>query len=90
MATALTYRTSDRKGDLRTVVVKDVRQSVVLLPTGSFDVLTAKLLEGTSSRHSFWAEALGTNPGDHLFICPTSQVVTQRPITVATVVRRRK
>lgn len=87
---AITYRTGTRARDLRTVICSDVRESVVLLPTGSLDVVTAKLLEGTSSRHEFWAEQLGTDPSDHTFICPADQVVAKRPINIAVIVKTRK
>lgn len=91
MATeALTYRSGPRKSDLRTVIVEDVRSTVVLLPTGRLDVLTAKLLEGTTSRHSFWAEVLGTDPADHQFICPADQFVARRPIQIAVKVKKHK
>ena len=90
MATALTYSTSGRKRDLRTALVDEVRSTVVLLPTGSLDVVTAKLLEGTASRHQFWAEVLGTNPADHTFICPADQIIARREITVAAIVKHRR
>jgi hypothetical protein len=90
MAEAITYQSGLRKSDLRTVLVTEVNQSVVLLPAGSLRVLTAKLLEGTTSRHDFWAEILGTDPADHTFICPADRVVAQREITVAAIVKSRK
>jgi hypothetical protein len=62
----------------------------VLLPSGALKVVTAKLLEGTSSRHDFWAGVLGTHPADHEFICPAEQVIATREITVAAIVKRRK
>ena len=67
-ATAITYRSGPRKSVLRTVLVSDVRQSVVLLPTGTFDLLIAKLLHGSQCAHSFWAEELGLDPESDEFI----------------------
>ena len=87
---AITYRTCEKRSALRTVVVEDVCNTVVLLPTGSLDVVTATLLEGTTSRHSFWAEALATDPADHQFICPADQLVARRPIQIAVKVKSRK
>jgi hypothetical protein len=39
MATAVTYRTSERARDLRTVIVDDDRTSAILLPAGSLEVV---------------------------------------------------
>lgn len=83
MATALTYRTSVKRSALRTVICDDVHSSVVLLPTGSLNVVTAKLLHGTACRHPQWAEWLGTDPDDDAFIVPADQVVAQREIAIA-------
>jgi len=91
MATvAITYQSGPRKCDLRTVVVEDVRKTVVLLPAGRLEVLTASLLEGTCSAHDFWAEQLGTDPADHEFICPAEAVRQQREMNVAAITRRHK
>lgn len=88
MTTAITYQSGPRKSDLRTVVVDDVRRSVILLPTGSLDVVTAKLLEGTCSAADFWTEELGTD--SDTFIVPAGQIRAQREMTIATIVRRKK
>jgi hypothetical protein len=88
MATAITYSTTGRKRDLRTVVVEDVRQSVVILPTGRLDVTMAKLLHGTTCRCEFWVEALGTDPGSDDFVIPADQVVAVREIAIAVKIAR--
>jgi hypothetical protein len=88
MATAITYSTTGRKRDLRTVLVEDVRRTVVLLPSGSLDVILAKLLHGTSCAHKFWDEALGTVGDD--FVIPADQVVSQRELQVAVRVKKHK
>lgn len=80
-ATAITYRSGPRKSDLRTVLVSDVRQSVVLLPTGTLDLLIAKLLHGSQCAHSFWAEELGLDPESDEFAIPAEQVVATRAMT---------
>lgn len=80
-ATAITYRTSKRARDLRTVLVTDVRQSTVLLPTGSLDVVLGKLLHGSPCAHKFWDQELGTEGDD--FAVPAEQIVARRPMTVA-------
>jgi hypothetical protein len=90
MPTAITYQSGPHKRDLRTVICSDVRESVVLLPSGRLDVMVGKLLEGTASRHVWWAEILGTDTDDHEFICPTDQVVARREISVAAIVKSRK
>lgn len=90
MATAITYQSGTRKSDLRTVVVDEVRTSVVLLPTGRLDVVMAKLLHGTSCRHDFWAEALGTDPESDDFVVEASQIRAQREMTIAVKVKRSK
>ena len=89
MATALTYQSGPRKNDLRTVVVEDVRRAVVLLPTGTFDVLSAKLLHGTSCAHSFWAEQLGTDPDSDDFVVPADSVRAQREIQISVKARHK-
>ena len=88
MATAITYSTTGRKSDLRTVIVEDAHSSVVLLPTGRMDVVMAKLLHGTACRHSFWDEVLGTSGDD--FVVPAEQVVAQREMQIAVKVRKHK
>jgi hypothetical protein len=82
---AITYQSGPHKRDLRTVIVEDVRSSVVLLPTGSLDVVMAKLLHGTACRHEFWDEQLGTSGDD--FAVAAEQVVARRPITVAAIAK---
>jgi hypothetical protein len=82
---AITYRTGTKARDLRTVIVDDVRKSVVLLPTGSLDVVTAKLLCGSQCATPFWHEQLGISGAD--FAVTANQVVARRPITVATIAK---
>jgi hypothetical protein len=76
--TAITYRTSLRARDLRTVLVDSdsVSSTVVLLPQGSMDVLTAKLLHGQTCRCEFWQQAIGADPDT--FAVGADQVVAQR------------
>jgi hypothetical protein len=88
MAVALTYQSGPRKGDLRTVVVEDVRNTVVLLPQGSMDVVMAKLLHGTACRHPQWAEWLGTDPESDDFVVAADQIVAQRPMQIAVKAKR--
>lgn len=80
-ATAITYRTGTSARELRTVLLDDVRESVVLLPAGSLDLVLGKLLHGTQCAHSFWAEQLGDQGDD--FAVPAEQIVARRPMTVA-------
>ena len=87
---ALTYQSGPKARDLRTVICEDVRTSVMLLPTGSLDVITAKLLHGTACRHVWWSEQLGTDPDDDTFIVPAAQVVAQREMNVAVKAHHRK
>jgi len=87
--TAITYRTSERARDLRTVVVEDVQSTVVLLPTGRLDIVMAKLLHGTACRHEFWAAELGTDSDSDDFIIPAQQVVAQRPMQIAVKARHK-
>lgn len=89
MATAITYQSGPRKSDLRTVIVDDVRQTVVLLPAGRMDVVVAKLLHGSACRHEFWAEALGTDPGSDDFAVEAGQVVQTREMTIAVKARHK-
>jgi hypothetical protein len=81
--TALTYRTGTSASALRTVLVDDVHETVVLLPAGRLDVVVGKLLHGTTCRHELWAEQLGTDPDDNTFAVPAEQVVQQRTMNVA-------
>lgn len=83
MATALTYRSGPKARDLRTVIVEDVRKSVVLLPAGRLDIVTAKLLHGTACRCTWWAEQLGTDPDSDDFVVEASQIVAQREMQIA-------
>ena len=89
MATAVTYQSGPRRSDLRTVVVEDVKTSVVLLPAGRLEVLSAKLLHGTTCRCAWWAEQLGIPESDD-FVVPAESVRAQREITVAVNVRKHK
>lgn len=90
MATAITYRTTGRRSDLRTVLVDEVQESVVLLPTGPLDLIVGKLLHGTTCRHEFWAEALGTDPDSDHFAVPAEQVVARREMQVAVRIKKHK
>ena len=90
MAVAVTYQSGPRRADLRTVIVENVGHSVVLLPSGSLDLLTAKLLHGTTCAHSDWAEWLSTDPESDDFACPAESVRAQREIQVAVKARHRK
>lgn len=83
MATALTYRSGPKARDLRTVIVEDVRKSVVLLPAGRLDIVTAKLLHGTACRCVWWAEHLGTDPDSDDFVVQADQIVAQREMQIA-------
>lgn len=67
--------------DLRTVLVSDIRDSVVLLPAGRLDVVLGKLLHGSTCAHHFWDQELATEGDD--FAVPASQVVARRAKTVA-------
>lgn len=89
-AQAITYSTAGRKRDLRTVVVEDVRTSVVLLPTVRQEIMTGRLLDGTSSRHDWWAEILGLPADSYDFAVAADQVVAQHPIQIAVKVKTRK
>ena len=73
MATFVTYRTGESRSKLRTVIVGEARTQVVLLPTGRLEVLTAKLLCGTTCRTDWWNEVLGLTGTD--FAIPAAQVV---------------
>jgi hypothetical protein len=88
MATAITYRTTDCAGKLRTVVLDDVRESVVLLPSGRMEAVLGKLVHGTTCAHAFWDEVLGTSGDD--FVVPAAQVVRQRDIVIVAKVKRHK
>lgn len=89
MATAITYSTTGNARDLRTVICEDVRNTVVLLPTGSLDIVQAKLLHGTTCRCSWWAEQLGVQDSDD-FAVPATQVRQTREMNIAVKVRRHK
>jgi hypothetical protein len=91
VSTAITYSTTGRKSDLRTVVVENVNQTVVLLPTGRMEVMVAKLLHGTACRkETFWDELLGQAHDDDSFVVPAEQVVQVREMAVAVRVKRHK
>jgi hypothetical protein len=89
MAQAMTYQSGPRESDLRTVIVEDVRTSVVLLPTGSLDIVQAKLVCGTSSACGFWAAELGL-PDAHAFAVPADKIRARRDIAVAAKVKAHK
>jgi hypothetical protein len=86
VATAITYRTGEQATALRTVILDDVRCSVVILPTRRIDVLLGKLLCGTSCACSFWNHVQDSDGSD--FLIPSSSVVQRRDIQVAAVVKR--
>jgi hypothetical protein len=88
-AMAITYRTGTEASALRTVIVEDARTSVIFLPTGSLNVVQAKLQHGTTCAHSFWADELGLDPDSDDFIVPADQVVQQRPISIAVKARHK-
>jgi hypothetical protein len=71
------------------VVVEDVRNTVLLLPAGRLSVIQAKLLHGSSCRHSWWAEVLGTDPASDDFVVAADQVVQQREMQIATKARHK-
>jgi hypothetical protein len=83
MATAVTYQSGPRKNDKRTVLLDEVRTSVLLLPTGRMEIMTGKLLHGTACRHTFWAEVLGTDASSNDFMLPADLVDDVREMTVA-------
>ena len=83
ISVAITYQSGAKRSALRTVIVDDVRSSVVLLPQGSMQILTAKLLHGSACRHSWWAQQLGTDPDSDDFAVPAELVVAQRQIQIA-------
>jgi hypothetical protein len=89
MATAITYQSGPKARDLRTVIVEDVRRSVVLLPTGRLDIVQAKLLHGTACRHEFWAEVLGTDPSSDDFVVEATQVRQVREMNIAVKARHK-
>lgn len=80
MATAITYRTGTSRSALRTVIVDGAHTVVVVAPE-RLELLTGKLLHGTTCAHSFWDAELGTEGND--FAVPASQVVAQRPMNIA-------
>jgi hypothetical protein len=83
MATAaITYQSGPRARDLRTVLVDEVRQTTLLLPTGSLDVVQAKLLHGRACRHEWWAEQIGTDPASDDFVAPAEVVRAIRTLNV--------
>jgi hypothetical protein len=86
MATAVTYRTGTSARALRTVVVEDAR-TVVLVAPERMELLTGKLVHGTSCGHKFWDQELGTSGDD--FAVPASQVVQQREMQIAVKVRHK-
>jgi hypothetical protein len=84
MATAITYRTGESAGKLRTVVVEDVRH-VKLISGSGMDILTGKLLHGTRCGHEFWDQELGTSGDD--FAVPATTTVKGSDIKAGQVVK---
>jgi hypothetical protein len=89
MAIALTYQSGSRANDLRTVLVDDVRTSVVLLPAGRLDIVQAKLLCGTTSRCDFWAQELGLQEA-HDFAVPANKIRAQHEMQIGARVKTDK
>lgn len=89
MAVALTYQSGPRANDLRTVLVDDVRTSVVLLPAGRLDIVQAKLLCGIASRCDFWAQELGLQDA-HDFAVPADKIRSQREMQIGARVKTHK
>jgi len=83
VSVAITYRTSERRNDLRTVLVEDVHSTAVLLPTRSTRCGDSQV----AARHDLplflAAEVLGTDPSSDDSAVPTAQVVAQHPIQIA-------
>ena len=79
-ATAITYRTSECAGKLRTVMVEGTRRTIVLLPAGRLEIVTGMLLHGRACRHGWWAEILGTDPSSDDFVVPSTQVTQIRDL----------
>jgi hypothetical protein len=88
VASAITYQSGSRRSDLRTVIAEDVQRAVVLLPSGRLEVLTAKLLHGTTCAHRFWADELGLDADDDTFSCPAEMVRAVRDIKIAAKARK--
>jgi hypothetical protein len=82
MTQMVTYQSGPRKSDLRSVLVDEVRQTTLLLPTGSLDVVQAKLLHGRACRHEWWAEQLGTDPASDDFVAPAEVIRSIREMNV--------
>ena len=78
--TAITYRTGTSARALRTVIVDDAH-TVVLVAPERLELLTGKLLHGTTCAHSFWDGVLGTSGDD--FAVPASQVTQVREMQIA-------
>lgn len=87
MATAVTYRTGERKSALRTVLVEDA-QTVTVVTGGGIELLTGKLLHGTTCACRFWADELGLS-GDG-FAVEKSAVVQVREMQIGAKVVRHK
>jgi hypothetical protein len=82
MAEAVTYSTTGKRRDLRTVIVTGAREVTVLAADGPAKILAATLLHGTTCRHDFWDKVLGTCGDD--FAVPVTQVVAVREMAVGT------
>lgn len=81
MARAVTYSTTGRARDLRTVIVDRVKVIQVLTPSGLVPIATGTLLHGPEKcAHEWWDEILGTGGSD--FAVPASLVKTVRAINV--------
>jgi hypothetical protein len=90
MATAITYRTGDSASKLRTVIVDEVKRTVVLASSERLELVQAKLLHGTACRHFEWAEWLDLDPDDDSFAVAADQVHAIRHMPVAVKVSVRK
>jgi hypothetical protein len=77
-ATAVTYRSGAKRGQLRTVLLASARHSVVLLPTGRLEILTGTPLHGETCRCQFWQDAIAADPGN--FAVPAEAVVQVREV----------
>jgi hypothetical protein len=87
--TAITYKTGESARELRTVIVADAKRSVVLLPSGRLEILSARMLHGTACAHRFWAEQFGLDADDNTFAVPTEQVVQIRTMTNLKISKRK-
>lgn len=84
--TAITYRTGASASALRTVIVEGAHP-VTLAAPANVRLLAGKLVHGTTCRHEFWDEVLGTSGDD--FVVPASQVIQVREMPVGVKVRHK-